>query len=315
MSSKPLTRYATAHPLVGTGRYLEVDEDLFPQNKYVKCDSNNLIPSLEHKTRLMARDCFSALDMLRTQEAKTSPLFENWNSPGVWVPETGVSKDDNGNLVIPEDGSLLADSVTKEDLLSELHHKSELSNLAITQLDHQSKLAIAMHAELKIFMREILLFNAMPQSSNQSLVEAVRNSQLSVPQLFGPFPSFYRDRLQVYPQQGQFKPFSPPSMVRFLAPVRKQTFRGRSSAPRRGFPSQSQMAQPQAPRGQYRRGRSGNFIVRSSKNRSRGGRPFSSQALQPSSQGAVARGGGRGRGRGRARGGKTSRRARGKRSR
>ena len=245
--------------------------------------------------------------MLRTQEAKTSPLFENWNSPGVWVPETGVSKDDNGNLVTPENGSLLADSVTKEELLLELHRKSELTHLAIAQLDHQSKLAIAMHAELKIFMREILLFNAMPQSSNQSLVEAVRNSQLSVPQLFGPFPSFYRDRLQVYPQQGQFKPFSPP-MVKFLAPVRKQTFRGRSSAPRRGFPSQSQIAQPRAPRGQYRRGRD-------SKNRSRGGRPYSSQALQPSRQGAIARGGGRGRGRGRARGGKTSRRARGKKSR
>ena len=70
--------------------------------------TQNLIPSLEHKSRLVARDGFSALDMLRTQEAKTSPLFANWNSPGVWVPELGVSKDDNGNLVQPEDGSLLA---------------------------------------------------------------------------------------------------------------------------------------------------------------------------------------------------------------
>ena len=185
----------------------------------------------------------------------------------------------------------------------------------MAQLDYQSKLAIAMHAELKIFMREVLLFNAMPQSSNQTLVETVRNSQLSVPQLFGPFPSFYRDKLQVYPQQGQFKPFSPPSMVKFLAPVRKQTFRGRSSAPRRGFPSQSQIAQPRAPRGQFKRGRGGNFIARPSKNRSRGGKPYSSQALQPSSQRAIARGEGRGRGKGRARGSKTSRRARGKGSR
>ena len=165
-----------------------------------------------------------------------------------------------------------------------------------------------MHAELKLFMREILLFNAMPQSSNQTLIETVKNSRLSVPQLFGPLPNLYRDKVQLYPSQGQFKPFSPPTLVKFLAPVRKQTFRGRPFVTRGGYPSHTQTTQPRAPRGQFRRGRD-------SKNRSRGGRPYSSQVLQPSRRGAIARGGGRGRGRGRARGGKTSRRARGKKSR
>ena len=170
LSAKPLAKWSNSIPQKGSGRFLEVDEDIFPLTNYVKCDSNTLIPSLEYKTRLLAKDSFSALDMLRAQEARTRPLFENWNSPGVWVPESGVSKDENGNLVAPEDGSLLADSVTKEDLLHELHHRSDLNNLAVAQLDHQSKLAIAMHTELKLHMREIFLLNAMPQSSNNTLI-------------------------------------------------------------------------------------------------------------------------------------------------
>ena len=143
----------------------------------------------------MARDCFSALDMLRTQEAKTRPLFDNWNSQGVWMPKTGIVKDENENLVIPESGALVADSVNKEDLLRELHRRSDLNNLAISQLDHQSKLVTAMHAELKLHMREVVLYNAMPRSHNQSLVESVRNSRLSTPQLFGPIPNSHRDRI------------------------------------------------------------------------------------------------------------------------
>ena len=165
-----------------------------------------------------------------------------------------------------------------------------------------------MHTELKLHMREIYLFNAMPHSSNNTLIEAVRNSRISVPRLFGPVPNLYRDKVQLYPSQSQFKPFSPPTLVKFSAPVRKQTFRGRPFVNRGGYPSGSQTTQPQAPRGQFRRGRG-------SKNLRRGGRPYSSQVLQPSRRGAIARGGGRGRGRGRARGGKTSRRARGKKSR
>ena len=310
LSSKPLTKYAVGHHVTGTGRYLEVDEEIFPLTRYVKCDSENLIPSLEHKARLIARDGFSALDMLKAQEAKTSPLYANWNSPGIWDPEKGVSVDENGTLVVPENRSVLADSVSKEDLLLELYHKSDLSKLAIMQLEHQTKLSVAMHAELKIFMREILLFNAMPRSSNQTLVEIVRNSQLSVPQLIGPIPSFYRDKLQVFPHQGNFKPFSPPNEIRFMAPVKKQSFRGRPGPSKRRFPAR-QAFQPKAYKG-FKRGRGGNFIARPAKNRARGGKPHASLASQSANQEAGASGRGRGKGKGRGRGGKASRRGRGK---
>ena len=309
LSGKPLSRHSTKNSQLGTCRYMEVDQDVFPLQRYVKCDNNTLIPSLEYKTRLIARDCFSALDMLKAKEAKTRALFDNWNSQGIWEPETGIKKDENGNLVIPADGSLVADTVSKEHLLRELHRRADLNNLAILQLDHQAKLLTAMHAEQKLHMREVVLYNAMPRSNNQVLVESMRNSRLSTPFVFGPIPESHRDRLRVFPHEGQFVPFTPPSsLVNFTAPVRSQSFRGRGGN-RGRFPSHSQNARPRNPRGQFRRGRSGNFI-RSSKNRPQGGKSLAPQAPQPTNRGASA--GGKGRGKGRSRRGKPSRRARGK---
>ena len=304
LSGKPLSRYSAKNSQIGPGRYMEVDEDIFPLHRYVKCDNNTLIPSVEYKTRLIARDCFSALDMLKAKEAKTRALFDNWNSQGSWVPETGIVKDENGNVVIPEDGALVADSVSKEDLLRELHRRADLNNLAISQLDHQSKLITAMHAELKIHMREVLLYNAMPRSSNQVLVESARNSRLSTPLVIGPIPNSHRDRLRVYPSQGQFVPFTPPALVNFTAPVRRQLFHEgwRNTG---GSPPRPQISQPRNLRGQFRRGRF-------SQDRSRGASTIAPQAPQPSSSEASAGERGRGRGRGRSRGGKSSRRARGK---
>ena len=159
--------------------------------------------------------------MLKAKEAKTRALFDNWNSQGVWVPETGIVKNENGNLVIPEEGALVAHSVSKEDLLRSLHRRADLNNLAISQLVHQSKLVSAMHIELKLHMREVVIYNAMPRSNNQILVESVRNSRLSTPLVFGPIPNSHRDRLRVYPNEGQFVPVTPPSMVNFTAPVRR----------------------------------------------------------------------------------------------
>ena len=86
-----------------------------------------MLPSIDFKARLAARDTFSTLDMLRAQENKTRPLLVNWNRPGVWDKHTGVAKDENGELVASEDGSTLAESVTKEDLLNELHNRSDLT--------------------------------------------------------------------------------------------------------------------------------------------------------------------------------------------
>ena len=216
LSGKPLAEWSNSVPKTTPGRFLEVDEDIFKNTKYVRWEAHTLMPSVEYKARLIAKDSFSALDMLRAQEAKTRPLLENWNRPGVWVPQTGVSKEENGDLTAPEDGSLLAESVSKEDLLNELHNRSDLNSLAISQLDHQSKVIIALHSELKLQMRDSFLFNAMPSSSNNTLVEAVKNSRISVPQLFGPVPNQYRDKVLDYPNV--FTPLRPPALIKFSGP-------------------------------------------------------------------------------------------------
>ena len=308
LSSKPLTKYANNHAETGSGRHLEVDPEVFPGHRFLSCDNENLIPSLEHKSRLLARDGFAALDMVRAQEDKTKLLFSNWNSPGVWHQEKGVLTNEDGSLVVPENGATLAESVTKEDLLQELYNKADLSKLVIRNLEHLTKLAIASHAESKLFMREIVLFNALPSDSNLQLIESVRNTQLSSPLLFGPIPNSFRDKIKSFHVNGVFKPFAPPSEIRFQAPVKKHTFRNRSKARRR--PQVKQPFFPQAAR-PFKRGRGGNFVVRPAKNQNRGRKSYSSLPPQPRNQQA-SRDRSRGRGRGRGRGGETSKRGRGK---
>ena len=108
----------------------------------------------EHKSRLVARDGYAALDMVRAQEDKTKLLFSNWNSPGIWSQEKGVLTNDDGSLVLPDNGAKLVDSVTQEDLLQELYNRSQLSSLVIRNLEHLVKLAVAAHTESKIFNLE-----------------------------------------------------------------------------------------------------------------------------------------------------------------
>ena len=306
MSGKPLTDWRVQVPDQQDGRYLEVDSELFQNTKFVKWEAHTLLPSMDFKARLAARDSFSTLDMLKAQETKTRPLLVNWNKPGVWDTHTGVAKNDNGELVASEDESTLAESVTKEDLLNELHNRSDLNTLAITQLDHQSKVIIALQTEVKLQMRESFLYNSIPSSSNKILVEALHHSRLSVPSLFGPVPNYYKER--VLNHSREFPALRPPASIRISGPVFKKKFRGGPSGYRGSYSSSSQVIPQRAPRGQARRSRG-------TKNPKRGGRAYSSQVLQPATRGPGTRGGGRGRGRGRSRGGKTSRGARGKKTR
>ena len=307
LSSRPLTKYVSNHAETGTGRHLEVDPEVFPGQRFVGCDSENLIPSFEHKSRLLARDGYAALDMVRAQEDKTKLLFSNWNSPGIWHPEKGVLTNDDGSLVMPENGAVLADSVSKEDLLQLLYNKSDLSKLVIRNLEHLTKLAVASHAESKIFMREIVLYNALPVNSNMQLVESVRNSQLSSPLLFGPIPNSFREKIRTYHVNGTFKPFAPPSEIKFQAPVRKHSFRNRSRARRRPPVRQPYFLQAAHA---FKSGRGGKF-ARQAKNQTRGRKVYSSLPPQPRNQ-QVSRVRNRGKGRGKGKGGETSKRGRGK---
>ena len=156
-------------------------------------------------------------------------------------------------------------------------------------------------------MRESFLYNALPLNSNMQLMESVRNSQLSSPLLFGPIPNSFKDKIRASHMTGTFKPFVPPSEIKFQAPVRKHTFRNRTKARRR---PPFRQAFNQAARS-FKRGRGGNFVARPAKNQNRGGKFYSSLPPQPRNQ-QVSRGRSRGRGRGRGRGGETSKRGRGR---
>ena len=122
--------------------------------------------------------------MLRAQEDKTRDLLVNWNKPYVWDRHSGVKRDEHGELLAALDGLTLEDSVTKEDLLIELHMRSRLNNLAINQLVHQGKVIVALQAEVRLQMRELLLFKSLNVGSNKVLLNVLQNSRISVPTLF-----------------------------------------------------------------------------------------------------------------------------------
>ena len=259
-----------------------------------------MLPSIDYKARLAARDTFSTLDMLKAQEDKTRPLLVNWNNPCGWDKHKGVIKDENGEPVASVDGFTLADSVTKEDLLTELHMRSSLNSLAINQLEHQAKVIIALQAEVRLQMRESFLFKSLPSDSNKVLVNALHHSRLSVPSLFGPVPDYFKHRLLNH--QGEFPSLKPPAAFRISGPPPKKKFRGGPSGNRGSLSSWRQVSSQRGARGQARRSRG-------SKNYKRGGRAYSAQVYQPATQEPATRG------RGRSRGGKAFRGARGKKKR
>ena len=89
LSSGPLAEWKTQVHGQPVGRYLSVDPEIFQQTSFIKWEAHTLLPSIDYKARLVARDTFSALDMLRAQEDKTRELLVNWNKPYVWNKEKG----------------------------------------------------------------------------------------------------------------------------------------------------------------------------------------------------------------------------------
>merc|ERR1712142_310720 len=114
--------------------------------------------------------------MLRAQEDKTRDLLVNWNKPCVWDRKKGVERDELGELVEAAEGLTLEESVTKEDLLTELHMRSRLNNLAISQLVHQGKVIVALQSEVRLQIRELLLYKTLNASSNKTLLSVLQNS-------------------------------------------------------------------------------------------------------------------------------------------
>ena len=69
---------------------------------------------------------------------------------------TGLARDKVGELVRNLEGLTLEESVSKQDLIEELHIGSRLTELAIAQLVHQGKILVALESEVVIFKRSFL---------------------------------------------------------------------------------------------------------------------------------------------------------------
>ena len=119
--------------------------------------------------------------------------------------ETGLVRDENGELCQHLEGLTLEESVSKEDLIQELYVRSKLTGLAISQLDHQSNLIIAQQAEIKLMLRD--LFFKQKHQSNSTLVEALQRSRISVPDLFGPVPDWYIHKIRHFNFAGLHAPW------------------------------------------------------------------------------------------------------------
>ena len=82
--------YKSQVPGQQDGRFLEVDPEVFRNSRFVKWDAHTMLPSLDLKARVAARDTFFTLDMLKAQEEKTKPLLVNWENPCVWDKYIGL---------------------------------------------------------------------------------------------------------------------------------------------------------------------------------------------------------------------------------
>ena len=130
------------------------------------------------------------------------------------------------------------------------------------------------------------------QGSNKILLNALQNSRISVPTLFGPIPDFYKHKIN---HQGDFPSLKPPVSFRISGPLpKKKNFLGGPSGNRGSISFEKQSSMQRAVRGQPR-------LARGSKNFKRGGRPKSTHVLQPATRGTASRS------RGRPRGGRASR--------
>ena len=73
----------------------------------------------------------------------------------VWNRQSGVQKDEQGELAAALDGMTLEAMVFKEDIIEEHHMRSRLFDLVIAQLVLQGKLVVALESEVKLTVKDL----------------------------------------------------------------------------------------------------------------------------------------------------------------
>ena len=140
------------------------------------------------------------------------------------------------------------------------------------QIEHQTKILIALQSEVRLQMRESFLYGSLPPGSNKILVESLHKSRLSVPTLFGPVPDGYKYKLLNH--QSEFHSLKPPAAFRISGPSLKKKFRKGPSGNRGSLYSGEQAFWQRNARGQARG-------FRGTKNYKRGGKAYSTRVSRP----------------------------------
>ena len=91
--------------------------------------------------------------------------------------QSGVQKDEQGELVAALEGMTLEATVSKEDLIEEHHMRSRLIDLVIAQLVLQDKLVVVLESEVKWTVKDLFQTRSLRLVSNKTLLSALQNSR------------------------------------------------------------------------------------------------------------------------------------------
>ena len=145
INAPPLTETHSALGLLGSGRSISLESDIFDNKSSIKWDTSLIVPSMEYKLRLIAKDGASRSSMSNDLFNRVTSLLANWDSPHSWS-KTGIVQKE-GIPVPRTDNILLKDSFSAADFAEELMVISKQLALISIQDEHQFKLLSAAHAE------------------------------------------------------------------------------------------------------------------------------------------------------------------------
>ena len=192
LSGDPLCTFKRKSSIGETnGYYINLDPIQFKELD-VKWEGQPLLSSLEFKNRMGIRPVFSASGLLSEARDCSRSLLVHWDSPSQWS-EQGLVVDDR-NVAIPNpDGTLLKDSITKEQLADELRTQMRTNELAMLNLSRTEGILRAQNTEIRWELRSQVL--GASDLANKELRDRLQFSRFSVKELFGPVPNSLTSRM------------------------------------------------------------------------------------------------------------------------
>ena len=192
LSGDPLCTFKRKSSIGETnGYYINLDPIQFKELD-VKWEGQPLLSSLEFKNRMGIRPVFSASGLLSEARDRSRSLLVHWDSPSQWS-EQGLVVDDR-NVAIPNpDGTLLKDSITKEQLADELRTQMRTNELAMLNLSRTEGILRAQNTEIRWELRSQVL--GASDLANKELKDRLQFSRFSVKELFGPVPNSLTSRM------------------------------------------------------------------------------------------------------------------------